>query len=185
MGHAPLASCWRSNTFDFFPLNFPRAWFIFGRPNDFDIFLPQYLAYWWKFFFSSFQGKSIYGQKFADENFKLKHEGPGYLSMANAGKDTNGSQFFITTVKTSWLDGRHVVFGKVIEGMVRSIFSQCRVLDGRLSTLPIHFFVVPCCFYTSTWSRVTVWIVEINSYFLHSKWSEEMVTICSLNSQWN
>jgi len=84
-------------------------------------------------------GKSIYGEKFADENFQLKHTKPGLLSMANAGKNTNGSQFFITTVVTSWLDGAHVVFGEVVEGMgvVQAVEGQGSASGTPKSTIKI------------------------------------------------
>jgi peptidyl-prolyl isomerase F (cyclophilin D) len=87
-------------------------------------------------------GKSIYGQKFPDENFDLKHTGPGILSMANSGPNTNGSQFFVCTTKTEWLDGKHVVFGSVVDGM--DVIQKVESYGSRNGT-PSEKLVVTDC----------------------------------------
>ncbi|CAI7649630.1 unnamed protein product [Penicillium pancosmium] len=80
-------------------------------------------------------GRSIYGEKFADENFIYKHDRPGLLSMANAGPNTNGSQFFVTTVVTSWLDGRHVVFGEVADEESMKVVKEIEALGSSSGSI--------------------------------------------------
>jgi peptidyl-prolyl isomerase F (cyclophilin D) len=87
-------------------------------------------------------GQSIYGKKFEDENFELKHTGAGILSMANAGPNTNGSQFFICTAETDWLDGAHVVFGKVVDGM--DVVEKLEALGNRSGKTAKEIKVADC-----------------------------------------
>jgi len=84
-------------------------------------------------------GKSIYGEKFADENFKRQHTKPGLLSMANAGPNTNGSQFFITTVVTSWLDGKHVVFGEVADKASMKVVTDLEATGSGTGQVKLQF----------------------------------------------
>lgn len=87
-------------------------------------------------------GESIYGEKFPDENFKFKHGTVGSLSMANAGPNTNGSQFFITVAETPWLDGKHVVFGRVVDGM--DVVKKIEALGSRSGRTRERIQIVDC-----------------------------------------
>ena len=105
--------------------------------------IPEFMLQWGDFTkFNGTGGKSIYGSTFDDENFNVKHTQPGLLSMANRGKNTNGSQFFITTVACPWLDGKHTVFGKVVEGM--ELVSQIETLGSQTGTPKKEVKITAC-----------------------------------------
>ena len=87
-------------------------------------------------------GRSIYGERFPDENFKIPFNGPGDLAMANAGPNTNGSQFFITTIKCDWLTGKHVVFGRVIEGM--DVVKKMEAMGSSSGDTKANVFIANC-----------------------------------------
>ena len=87
-------------------------------------------------------GRSIYGERFPDENFKVPFNGPGELAMANAGPNTNGSQFFITTIKCDWLTGKHVVFGRVIEGM--DVVKKMEAMGSSSGAIKANVFIANC-----------------------------------------
>ena len=87
-------------------------------------------------------GKSIYGDKFEDESFELTHDGPGILSMANAGPNTNGSQFFLCTVETPWLDGKHVVFGQVTDGL--DVLQKIEAVGSQVGKTAVPVVIADC-----------------------------------------
>ena len=116
----------------------------FGFENSkFHRVIPGFMAQGGDFTnFNGTGGKSIYGNKFADENFTMKHTGRGILSMANAGPNTNGSQFFICFDKTEWLDNAHVVFGQMIEG--EEVLKQIEALGSRNGTPRQDVMIASC-----------------------------------------